>query len=122
MFVLDTNIVIAYFAEEKKVVDALETALADGEAIILPTIVKAETLSYPLIDTTTLTRMRGWFEGAELAVLDGQIAEQAAEIRRTTGLKLIDSIIAATAFALNAKLISRDQDFKRVPELEVITW
>ena len=122
MFVLDTNIVIAYFAEEKKVVDALETALADREPIILPTIVKAETLSYPLIDEMTLTRMRGWFENAELASLDGQIAEQAAEIRRTTGLKLIDSIIAATAFALSAKLISRDQDFKRVPGIEMITW
>lgn len=122
MLVLDTNIVIAYFAEEKTVVDALEKALAEEESIILPTIVKAETLSYPAIDTITLARMSEWFESVELAILDGQIAEQAAEIRRSTGLKLIDSIVAATALSLNANLITRDQDFKRALQLKIITW
>ena len=122
MFVLDTNIVIAYFAEEKEVVDTLEKALADGLAVILPTIVKAETLSYPSIDATTLARMREWFNNTEQAVLDSQIAERAAEIRRETGLKLIDSIVAATTFLLNATLVSRDQDFKHIHNLQVMIW
>ena len=122
MLVLDTNIVIAYFAEEEKVVHALEDALESGEELIVPTIVKAETLSYSDIDPVVLERIRAWFKETRLVTLDSMIAERTADIRRATKLKLIDSIIAATALSMQAKLVTRDTDFTRVVELEIMEW
>lgn len=122
MVVIDTNIVIAYFAEDPAVVAALEQKIAEGDRMLLPTIVKAETLSYPSIDGALLARMRRWFDEVTLIPLDGEIAERAADIRRATKLKLIDSIIAATATLYAASLVTRDEDFHRVPALEIVIW
>lgn len=119
---LDTNIVIAYFADEQTVVNNVESAIETGEAISLPTIVKAETLAYQGIGEKTITRMREWFNGVQLISLDSEIAEKAADVRRETRLKLIDSVIAATALAHRAKLATRDEDFNRVSELTVLKW
>jgi tRNA(fMet)-specific endonuclease VapC len=42
------------------------------------------------------------------------------EIRNTYRLKLPDAIIAATAIINNAILVTADNDFKRVKELELM--
>lgn len=122
MIVLDTNIVIAFFGEEEKVVKAVEKALEDGETILLPTIVKAETLGYQGINDDTMARMLQWFKDAILIQLDSELAERAAMLRRDKKLKLIDCIIAATALAHRAKLATRDEEFGRIAELTVLKW
>lgn len=122
MIVLDTNIVIAFFGEEEKVVKAVEKALEDGETILLPTIVKAETLGYQGINDDTMARMLQWFKDAILIQLDSDLAERAAFLRRERRLKLIDCVIAATALAHNAKLATRDEEFERISELTLLKW
>ena len=122
MLVLDTNIVIAYFAEEEPVVQALEEILEQGEKVVVPTIVKAETLSYANLGPSILERMQAWFLNTEQLVLDSRIADKAADIRREYRLKLIDAVIAATALSVQAKLVTRDADFMRVSDLETVKW
>ena len=122
MIVLDTNIVIAFFGEEEKVVKALEKALEDGETILLPTIVKAETLGYQGINDDTMARMLQWFKDVILIQLDSELAERAAFLRRERRLKIIDCVIAATALAHNAKLATRDEEFERIAELNLLKW
>lgn len=122
MIVLDTNIVIAFFGEEEKVVKMVEKALEDGETILLPTIVKAETLGYQGINDDTMARMLQWFKDAILIQLDSDLAERAAFLRRERRLKLIDCVIAATALAHNAKLATRDEEFDRIAELTILKW
>ena len=41
------------------------------------------------------------------------------DLRRKTGLKLPDAIIAATALTINAKLLTNDRVFDRVSGLEI---
>ena len=122
MIMLDTNIVIAYFDGEEKVISAVENAIESGETIALPTIVKAETLAYQNIDENTLVRMREWFYEVQLISLDSEIAEQSATLRRKTHLKLIDSVIATTALMNNAKLATRDEEFQRISTLAILQW
>jgi predicted nucleic acid-binding protein len=53
--------------------------------------------------------------------LDSQIARGAAVIRRRYGLKLPDSVIAATAGFMNSTLVTRNvDDFQKVPGLRLL--
>lgn len=117
MIVVDTNIAIAYLADDEMVKSKLEAALISGEKIKVPTIVIAEILSYPNLDEATLQDTRAWLAAVETAPLDIEIAEAAASIRRTYKFKLIDSIVAATAMLSQATLATRDQEFKKITEL-----
>lgn len=123
MIVVDTNIVIAYFAEEERIVEKIGSVVTSGETIIVPTIVIAETLAYPHIDESLTTRIRHWLEtGVIVREFDLPLAEQSAVIRRQTKLKLTDSAIAATALTHGASLATRDQQFKKVPGLTILEW
>jgi predicted nucleic acid-binding protein len=53
--------------------------------------------------------------------LDADIAETAARLRATLGLKLPDAVQAASALAINAAaLVTHDRDFDRLRALRVI--
>lgn len=123
MIVVDTNIVIAYFAEEARIVEKIESAVTSGETIIVPTIVIAETLAYPHIDEALTARIHYWLEtGVIVKAFDLPIAEKAAAIRRATRIKLTDCAIAATALIHGATLSTRDQQFKKVSGLTIAGW
>lgn len=50
--------------------------------------------------------------------VDRTIAERAGRIRRTTGIRLPDALIAATAMARSMMLVTRNRrDFDRIPGL-----
>ena len=122
MIVVDTNIVIAYLGHEEGVVVRIRQVIAEGEEIVVPTVVVAETLAYPGIDDETIERTRKWFSEIIVMSLDLEIAERAAALRRETGLKIIDSIVIATALENHAKLASRDAAFKKIEGLSLLAW
>lgn len=54
------------------------------------------------------------------AEVTSEIAKKAAEFRRAYGISLIDAVIAATAFKLNAPLYSRNaRHFSKIKEIRV---
>lgn len=122
MIALDTNIAIAYLADEAQVRDRFRLAVSSGEVMVISTIVVAEVLSYPAIDENLAARIREWFAGVEIVSFDVRIAEHAAQIRRQTNMKLTDSAIAATALIHGASLATRDQQFKKVSDLTILAW
>lgn len=65
---------------------------------------------------------RDWFMLVLDTNIDSMIAELTADIRRVTKLKLIDSAIAATVLSMRAKLVTRDTDFTRVKDIEIVLW
>ena len=122
MIVLDTNIVIAYLGADEGVKTKIREALTQGDKIAVPTVVVAEILAYPEIDEQTLTHTRQWLSEISVLVCDLETAERAAEIRRATKMKLVDSIVAANALQRHASLASRDKEFQKVPELTLLIW
>lgn len=50
------------------------------------------------------------------------IKEQYIELRKKYQLKLVDSVIAATAIACNFPLITADKQFKTVKELRLLQF
>ena len=52
---------------------------------------------------------------------NNRILQIAGKFRRRYGISLLDCIIAATAYTLNAKLFTRNKkDFKKMKEIELI--
>jgi len=98
---------------------------ADGElALAVTTVTIAEVLTGPFKagEETLAKRYRAALETWTLVAFDADIAEGAARLRGTYGLKLPDAIQLASALAINADaLVTHDRDFSRVRGVRVLT-
>jgi len=72
-------------------------------------------------DAALVRRYRAAFDTWRLVDLDADIAESAARLRATLGLKLADAIQVASALAVKAAaLVTHDRDFGRVRSLRIL--
>jgi predicted nucleic acid-binding protein len=88
------------------------------------TVTVAEVLTGPLrvADEPLTRRYRAILESWQLVELDINIAESAARLRASLGLKLADAVQVASALAVNAAaLVTHDRDFPRLRSLRVIS-
>jgi predicted nucleic acid-binding protein len=88
------------------------------------TVTVAEVLAGPLrvADEALARRYRAILESWQLVELDIDIAESAARLRASLGLKLADAVQLASALAVNAAaLVTHDRDFSRLRSLRVIS-
>jgi predicted nucleic acid-binding protein len=88
------------------------------------TITVAEVLAGPLkaSNEPLARRYRSILQSWNPISLDMDIAEGAARLRSSLGLKLADAVQAATALTLNAAaLVTHDRDFSRVRSLRIIS-
>jgi predicted nucleic acid-binding protein len=99
-------------------------AHAEGRfAFAVTTITIAEVLTGPLRagNEALARRYRAIFESWRLVDLNVGIAESAARLRATLGLRLADAVQAASALAIDAAaLVTHDRDFSRVRPLRLI--
>jgi predicted nucleic acid-binding protein len=69
-----------------------------------------------------LRRYRTILQSWQIIGLDIEVAESAARLRATLGLRLVDAIQAASALSIGAvALVTHDRDFSRVRSLRVIS-
>lgn len=129
MFLLDTNTVIDYFRGKGKVAENL-LALPPSE-IALPAVVAYE-VWVGVLGSQNAPRREVQF-GRFLSVVpvvafDAAVARRAGQLRHTlerrgAGIGPIDTLIAATALAHNATLVTHNvKEFKRVPGLALTNW
>jgi predicted nucleic acid-binding protein len=87
------------------------------------TIAMAEVLTGPLRSGVEplVRRYRAVLESWQVVPLDADIAEDAARLRVSTGLKLADAVQAASALRINAAaLVTHDRDFSRLAGLRIL--
>ena len=129
MYVLDANVVLDYFRERGKVAANL-LAIPPGE-IALPAIAAYE-IWVGVIGSQNPSRRRAQYEQflAVVPVLefDAAAGRKAAELRhamerRGEAIGPLDTLIAGTALAYDASLVTRNvREFARVPGLNVVNW
>ncbi len=119
---LDTNIIIAYLAGEQVVVDALTLFKNQGGALLLPTIVEAEVLSFSKWSAEERSTTERFLEENFVSIpCDRVIARIASRLRATSRTRLPDAIIAASALSTRTPLATRNiKDFKNVNHLELL--
>jgi len=129
MFVLDTNTVIDYFKGRGKVAERL-LAVPPRE-IALPAIVAYE-VWVGVLGSQNAKRRQSQYEQflsvIEVIPFDSAISRRAAELRHTlerrgASIGPLDMLIAGTALACGAALVTRNvKEFGRIAELEVVNW
>ena len=80
-------------------------------------ISEMELLSYPSLTDDAEAQIRTFLSEVTLVGLTQEVRDAAIDLRRQHGLKLPDAIIAATAMALNAELLTNDTQLLQVPEV-----
>ena len=88
------------------------------------TITLCEVLTGPAKagDAALVGRYRAAFDTWRMVDLDADIAESAARLRATLGLKLPDAVQIASALAVKAAaLVTHDRDFGRVRALRILS-
>jgi hypothetical protein len=118
MMVLDTDIFIDHLRAHAPATRFLRTVAARDD-VLFSAVTETELLAgQESADAQkregALHLLKRWTKIS----LGNPIAAFAGDIRRDYGLSIPDAIIAATALAHNAELITRNvRDFKRIPDL-----
>ena len=119
-YLLDTNAIIYHLhgaAELDAVFSEISKGLVEPAASIVTQI---ELLGFPQISRHEETAINALLRNFTILDVDQAVAERAVSLRRKYGLKLPDAIVSATALVLDAILISRDEDLKRVRGLKLL--
>jgi predicted nucleic acid-binding protein len=120
--VFDSSTLILFLndALPEDAAEVLNESVQAGLASI-SAIVRAEVLAWGEHTAASLTAAPALLDVCHLVPVSAAIADEAARIRRETGLKLPDALIAATALLQRATLVTANgRDFRRVPELALI--
>lgn len=111
-YLLDTNTVI-YLIN-----DHLATALPAGRYGV-SVITEIELLSFPGLQADEEERIRAFLAVADRVAITDAVRDQTVALRRLHRLKLPDAIIAASAIAENAVLVSNDGKLASIPNLQL---
>jgi len=119
MIVVDTDVFIDFFRNQQVAVEFFRSASASE--ISFSAITEAEILSGKECDHADVRgKVLHFLSGFTKCGVDNRIAQTAGFFRRTYGLTLGDSLIAATAFHSQAALCTRNKrDFEKVREITV---
>jgi predicted nucleic acid-binding protein len=119
--VLDTNAIIKLLDDKEKS-RSLDKAFPDNEKVV-SIITQIELLGYPDITAEVDELIRSFLDDIVIILPDIEIIETAIQIRRNKPtLKLPDAVIAASAIALNATLVTNDDGLLKFifPGLETL--
>ncbi len=125
-YLLDTNIIIALFADDT----AVKEKLAGAEETFVPSIAIGE-LCYGARKSVrvqeNLTRIDEFAASSVVLGCNGDTARRYGEIKNTLRMKgrpipENDIWIAAIAFQHDLTLVTRDEHFNEIESLKVVTW
>ncbi|SMP14018.1 hypothetical protein SAMN06265339_1245 [Desulfurobacterium pacificum] len=111
---LDTNAVL-YFLSDRSI-SALK------EAFSISFVTEIELLSYPYMKTSEEIKIKEFLDIVKIVDVNKSIKEKTIFLRRKYRLKVPDAIICATAFFLEAILVTNDRQLHRVEEIPVIDY
>jgi predicted nucleic acid-binding protein len=112
---LDTN-ALSYFMAGNEELRTIMT----GKELFVSFITEMEILCNPALSSMERKKARAFLEQCHVVEMNTFIKEKAIHVRLAHRNKLPDAIIAATAFYLEIPLVSLDEGFARVKDLDLI--
>jgi predicted nucleic acid-binding protein len=115
---LDTNVVIGLLKGHPPAIElAHQAGLAMERAGISP-ITRMELLGFPGLTAEEERAARVFLDACQIVALDEKVERHAIRLRRSGQLKLPDAIIAGSALAVGARLLTLDQRLARIHEAQ----
>lgn len=111
-YLLDTNIVISLVNDE------LASPLPEGRYAV-SVITELELLSFSKLSADEEAVIKSFLSLADKVGLTEEVKREAIRLRKNYRLKLPDAIVAASAIAINATLVTNDAKLDGIPELTV---
>jgi predicted nucleic acid-binding protein len=116
-FLLDTNAILYILAGDETLADFLFK-----KELIISIITEMELLSYKNITSKEQETIKNFISDFTIINIDEKIKLNTIEVKKTSSMKLPDSIIAATAISLKLPLITSDKQFKSVSDLNLVYY
>ena len=118
--VLDSNILIGYLNGDRTLIRQVDAWRQQGQFLIISTVTLTEVLSLATLSVIKLRQYEQYLRTFQIVSPDAAIAEEAARLRRKYPISITDALIGATALLWQVPLVTRDADFERIRELELI--
>src|SRR5205809_108784 len=113
----DTNILI-YLLDK----DAALLPILNNKSVYISFISQLELLSYKNYSSSEKIKLEGLFNDCFIVDINSEIKNFCVHHRLKYKLKLPDAIIAASAQYLSVPLLTADQDFKRIKEVDILFY
>ena len=116
-FLLDTNAVLYILSGD----ETLTNFLFQKE-LYISVITEMELLSYKNITPAEKITLQDFLDELIIINIDNKVKSNAIEVKKTSSMKLPDSIIAGTAITLKLPFVTSDRQFKTINGLSVIYY
>jgi len=116
-FLVDTNIVIYLLSGDKTIADLL-----DRKRIYISFITEIELLTFQNLTVNEKQIVKNLLADCIVIGMNDGIKDKTISIRINKKLKIPDAIIAATSLYLKIPIITADEQFKKVSDLELIYY
>jgi predicted nucleic acid-binding protein len=93
-----------------------------GQEICISIITEIELLSFPKITDSEREKLILFISLIQVLPLNEQVKNHAIEIRKSSPLKIPDSIIAGTSMAFQIPVLSADKQLKTVKEIQLVFY
>jgi predicted nucleic acid-binding protein len=114
---VDTNILI-YLLDK----DAALVPLLDGKSIYISFISELEILSFKNYSAAEKSKLERLLNDCIIIDINPEIKRLAVRHRITKKLKLPDAVIAAPSQYLSFPLLTADQEFKKLSDIDVLIY
>ena len=114
---LDTNVLLYLLAGDETVAELL-----NGKQFYISFITQLELLGYSRLDNKQEQIIYDLLSNCVILDINDDIKSRVIHLRKKWKLKLPDSIIIASSLYLNLPLITADEEFKKVEELNLILY
>ena len=114
---LDTNIILYLLGGDKTIAELL-----NGKLFHISFITQLELLGFPGLDSKQEEIIKDLLSKCVILDINDDIKSRVIHLRKTKKLKLPDCIIIASSLYLNLPIITADEDFKKVNELNLILY
>ncbi len=121
MYTLDTNAVIYHLAGEPSVVDFFSSTGREYAVYHVSSVTETELFSKKQLIAHEFAQINDFLTQCNVVPITSPIARMAGKLRSLYGIKLADSLIAATALFTGSALVTRNvKDFQKMPGLEIV--
>ena len=114
---LDSNIVLFLLKGEQTLVPLLEE-----KQLYVYFITQLETLGFKGITKEEQVKITSFLNECIIVDINAVIKEFTITLRRKYGVKLPDGIIMATSLYLNIPIITADNEFKKIEEIDLLYY
>ncbi len=121
MILLDSNILIGYLNGDNAVISKLQAFRSEEVVLFISAITVTEVLALSSLTPAEIKIIEAFLSEFVILSVTGNIAKQAATLRRTHKISVPDALIASTALLHLIPLVTADVQLHKIPRLKTVT-